>query len=123
MRARVERTIGTAEVLAILGGDDRIFRSGNAPQGTATPYITWFTIGDEPFDHLSGPPKTDRDTVQIDCYAGPGGSAERGVLDLAGAVRDALDAAGISNRLVVDLLEPDTMLYRIGLQADFIHDR
>jgi len=42
---------------------------------------------------------------------------------LAFAVRDALDLAGIANRLVVNSREPETRLYRIGLEADYITSR
>jgi hypothetical protein len=40
---------------------------------------------------------------------------------LATAIRDAVDAAGFSNRLIINQRDPDTKLYRIGIQADFIN--
>ncbi len=119
----VYRVLSTPEVTALLGSPPRIFGSGSAPQGVEAPYITWFVVTGDPHDHLSGPPESDADTVQIDCYAGPDGSAEKQVGQLAKAVRDALDQAFFTNRLVIDGREPDTGLYRIALQADFIHNR
>jgi len=122
--APVFRTIATPAVRTLVGGHDpRIYGSGNAPQGTATPYITWFTVAGQPYNQLGGAPDGDNDTVQIDCWAGPGDAGELACVELARAVRDALDAAGIVNRVVIHTREPDTRLFRIGLQADFIRGR
>ncbi|WP_454674842.1 DUF3168 domain-containing protein [Achromobacter pestifer] len=119
----VYRMLLTPQILALLGNPPRIYDSGAAPQGVATPYLTWFVVVGDPHDHLSGPPESDADTVQLDCYAGPDGPAKKQVSALARAVRDALDEAFITNRLVIDNREPDTGLYRIALQADFIQNR
>lgn len=115
------KTISTPAVTAIVG--DRIYGKGRAPQGTPTPYITWFVVTGNPYDHLSGPPGADNDTVQIDCWAGPADDQEGVCNQLAIHVRDALDAAGLANQLIVDMREPDTELFRLGLQVDFIHNR
>ncbi len=121
MFAPIYRTIRTPEVIAVVG--DRIYSSGLAPQGVAAPYITWFVVAGQPYDHLSGPPGADTDTIQIDCWAGPEDVQELVCMNLAKAVRDALDAAGQANRIIVNTREPDTKLFRIGLQVDFIHNR
>lgn len=120
MLAPVYRTIRTPAVAAIVG--DRIY-ANRAPQGVVAPYITWFTVSGVPYPNLSGAPPGDDDAVQIDCWAGPGDDQERICTDLARAVRDALDAALIVSRLVIHAREADTMLFRIGLQADFIRSR
>lgn len=107
-------------VLTLVGTDPvRIYRHGSAPQGTAAPYITWFSVAGQPYDQISGSPCGDFDAVQIDSWAVDDAQVEV----LAGAVRDALDAAGIANRLVIDQREPATKLYRIGIEADFISSR
>ena len=106
-----------ATVLATV--DDKIGRHGSMPQKTPPPYITWFVVSGQAEDQISGPPDTDFDTIQIDCWS----MDDKQVATLAGAVRDALDAAGIANRVVIDLLEPDTKLYRVGIDADFITNR
>ncbi len=121
MLSPVFRTIATQAVQALVA--TRIYGFGSAPQGVQRPYITWLTVSDAPYEQLSGPPVGDNDTVQIDCYAGPADDQEVICVDLAKAVRDALDAAGISNRVVVNHRETDTKLFRIGLQADFIQSR
>lgn len=123
MFADVYQTLSTPAVLALVGANPRIFGSDNAPQNTPTPYITWFVVVGDPHVQLSGAPPSDADTIQIDCYAGPDGAAEAQVEQLAQAARAALDDAGIVNRIIINTREPDTGLYRIALQADFIHNR
>ena len=121
MFAPVLKTISTPAVTAIVG--DRIFSSGMAPQGVITPYITWFVVDGQPYDQISGAPCGDSDLIQIDCYAGPDDRQEKVCIDLAKAVRDALDAAGQVNRLIINHRETDTRLFRIGQQVDFILSR
>ncbi len=106
-----------ATVASIVG--ENIGRHGSMPQATAAPYITWFTVADAPHDTLSEAPASDFTSVQIDCWS----ADDAEVATLARAVRDALDAAAIVNRVVVDLREPDTKLYRVGIEADFITQR
>lgn len=110
-----------ATILSMVG--TKIGRHGSIPQGTAAPYITWFVVVDDPHNTLSEPPESDTDKVQIDCWAGPSDAADADVARLARAVREALDAAGHHNRVVVDHREPDTKLYRVGIEADLITQR
>lgn len=111
--------IASVAVTAIVA--DRIGGHGEVAQGEVRPYITFFTVIGQPFDQISGPPISDRDTQQIDCWH----ATEKGIRQLARAVRDALDAAGFHNRIVIDHREPAgaTRLYRIAFQADFITNR
>lgn len=118
MLPKVFPVLKTPAVLAIVGGTPvRIFRHGDAPQDSAKPYVTWFEVIGQPYDQISGLPCGDFDSVQIDCWS----MDDTQVETLAAAVRDAIDAAGFSNRLVINHRDPDTKLYRIGLQADFIN--
>lgn len=118
MLPRVLPVLTTPAVLAIVGGTPvRIFRHGAAPQDTAKPYVTWFEVTGQPYDQISGLPCGDFDSVQIDCWS----MDDTQVETLARAIRDAVDAAGFSNRLVINHRDPDTKMYRIGLQADFIN--
>ena len=100
---------------------NRIAGHGEIPQGTDKPYITWFTVIGQPYDQLSGTPCGDFDTVQIDCWHQTG----KGVKALALAVRDALDAGGHANRVIIDNREPagTSRLFRVTFQADFIASR
>lgn len=116
MLAPVFRTIHTPAVASIVSG--RVY-AAIAPDGVARPYVTWFTVVDVPHANLSGPPPGDGGTIQIDCWA----EEERVCINLATAVRNALDADNTVNHVAVHTYEPDTNLYRIGLQADFIRNR
>lgn len=108
---------GAAAVVAIVG--TKIGRHGSMPQETVAPYITWVIVADQPHDTLSESPGSDFSTVQIDCWSADDAQA----VALARAVRNALDAAGHHNRVVVDLREPETKLYRVGIEADLITQR
>lgn len=106
-----------ATVLALVGENIGM----NMPPETPVPYVTWFIVTGQPHDTLSEAPQSDFTSVQIDCYSAP--TAERTVRDLAEAVRDALDAVGVHNRVVVNLRENETKYYRVGIEADFITQR
>lgn len=112
--------ISTTAVKAIVGTSPvRIYNHGQAPENVVLPYITWFVVIGNPQDNISSSPCADIDTVQIDCWSDDRAKVET----LASAVRDALDAAGHLNTLIIDTYESDTKLYRIGLQASFIKSR
>ncbi|MFS8372427.1 DUF3168 domain-containing protein [Xanthomonas campestris] len=117
MLPKVYRTIHTPAVAAIVG--DRIGRHGEVPQDEQRPYIVWQIVTGLPYDTLSEAPKGDATNVQIDCYH----ATDSGVEDLALAVRAALDALLIANRVVINNRDSETRLYRIGLEADFIDQR
>lgn len=124
----VFQVLNVASVRALVGTNPvRIYRHGSAPQGVAPPYITWFEVAGQPYDQISGAPCGDLDSVQIDCWAGngdpSGNDGDTQVETVAAAVRDALDTAGIANRLVVNQRDPDTKRFHIGLEADFISSR
>ena len=123
MFAPINQTLNTAAVRAIIGTPPRIYSSGDAPQEVVAPYITWFVVGIQPYDHLSGAPDADSQMIQIDCWAGPDDDQEPVCVNLAKAVRDALDAAGQANTVIVNTREPDTKFYRISFQTDFIFNR
>ena len=97
----------------------RIYRHGNAPQDVVKPYITWFVVSGVPELQISGMPCSDVDTIQIDVWH----ETDLGVETLAYAVRSALDSAGHSNQMILNLRETDTKLYRIGFQTDIIRSR
>lgn len=113
----VFQTIRSPDVIAIVGA--RVYRHGSAPQDVAKPYVTWFLVSGDPAEQISGKPCADFDEVQIDCWH----QTDAGIEALALAVRDALDEAGISNRVVINQRETDTKLYRIAFQASFISSR
>ena len=97
----------------------RIYRHGAAPQDVLKPYITWFVISGIPEIQISGTPCSDVDTIQIDVWH----ETDAGVETLAYAVRTAIDSAGYANRMIQDLRETDTRLFRISFEADIIQSR
>lgn len=114
MFPKVFRVISTDAVKAIV--DSRIGRHGEVSPGAEKPYITWQLVADDPQLQISGRPCTNFTAIQIDCYH----PTDAGIEQLAVAVRDALDAARVANRVVIDARDTETRLYRVGLQADFI---
>jgi len=109
----------TANATVVAMVANRIGRHGVVQQTETKPYITWQIVLGQPYDNLSSTPCGDFTTVQIDCYH----QTDAGVQQLGVAVRAALDAAGIHNRVTVNNRDPDTKLYRVGLDADFITNR
>lgn len=106
-------------VVAILGATPKVYRHGTAPQGTIAPYVVWSVINGDPENNLSGVPSIDRLTLQVDCYH----TTDGGIELLATAVRDALEPHMALTGIPIDQREPDTGLYRIGLQFDVWHGR
>lgn len=96
---------------------NRIYRHGSAPQNVVKPYITWFVVTGNAEVNLSDSPCVDVDNIQIDCWS----ETDTQIETLAYAVRKALDDAKIVNRIVQNSREDDTRLFRIGIEADFIH--
>lgn len=113
----VFQTLQTSEIIGIVG--DRIGAHGEVAQTEARPYVTYQTVTGQAHDNLSDAPGSDFTTVQIDCYAKTQTTAK----DLARAVRAALDAGLIVNRVILTAREPETRLFRVGLEADFITRR
>ena len=113
----VFKTLSTTAVTAIVG--TRIGRHGEVAQDEVRPYIVWQIVIGQPYDNLSAAPCGDFTTVQIDCYH----PTDKGIQELGVAVRAALDAAGVHNRVTVNNRDPDTKLYRVGIDADFITNR
>ena len=104
---------GSAAVAALVS--DRIYAHGAAPQTVVKPYVTWQLIAGVPLNNLSDLPPGDQMTVQVDCWH----TTADGIEALATAVRDAIEPVAHVTGVVVNLREPATLLYRIGMQADW----
>ena len=76
-------------------------------------------VGAAPELNLSDLPTHDRMQVQVDCYS----LDDTEVVTLATAVRDAIEPSAAMTAIVVDQREPETGLYRMALQFDFLPDR
>jgi hypothetical protein len=106
-----------ATVLSLVS--TRIYRHGSAPQNVEKPYITWFMVFGMPELQISGTPDSDMDTIQVDIWS----DTDQGVESLAYAARTAFDNAGYAARIVQDLREAETRIYRISLEVDIIQSR
>lgn len=102
-------------VTAIVGAEPRIYRHDAAPQDVDRPYVTWFLVTGTPENELSDVPGMDRIAFQVDCWHQQDG----GIEDLAQAVRDAIEPHAHMTAIVVNGYEPETKLYRIGMQFDY----
>ena len=109
-------TAGVA-VTTIVG--TRIYRHGRAPEHPTRPYVTWYLINSAAENNLSDVPETDRETIHVDCWH----PEDRGVVDLATAVRDAIEPIAHCTGIPINAPEPETKLYRIGLQFDWFTSR
>ena len=100
-------------VSAIVG--NRIYPHADAPQDVAAPYVTWFMAGGAPVNTMSESPIVDQITVQIDCWH----STSAGVVQLASAVRDAIEPHAHITGYPINAKDTETQRYRIGLQLDW----
>jgi hypothetical protein len=94
---------------------DRIYPHGEAPQNVERPYVTWFLVSGLPENELDGLPDVDRCAVQIDCWADDG----TGAVQLASAVRDAIEPHAHVTNIALNGKEPETGLYRFAIQTDY----
>ena len=93
----------------------RIYPHGDAPQDVARPYVTWFLVADAPENNLSELPDIDRQAVQIDIWAESGSAA----VQLASAVRNAIEPHAHVTNIALNGREPETGLYRFAIQIDY----
>lgn len=104
-------------VSAIVG--TRIYPHGEAPHDVARPYVTWFLVSDVPQNLLDAAPDIDRATVQVDCWH----PTSAGVVQLASAVRSAIEPRAHVTNIFLNGREPETRLYRFAIQLDYWQPR
>lgn len=117
MHPPVFTLLNTPVICGYVGSNPvRIFDFGIAPPDVARPYIVFNQVAGNPFTNVSDAPCADVDLMQIDLY-----SDDRAqIRALSKEVQSVLDAAGVFNRLTMQVYEPETGLFRIGLDADFV---
>lgn len=96
----------------------RVYPAGEAPQGTATPFVVFRIANGLPESYLTGGPTVDQFTVQVDVYADTVATAREG----AGELIQALECRGYI-RHAGEFREPETRKVRISFDADFFVDR
>ena len=109
-----------AGVTALLGGDDiRFYPWGEAPQDVEKPYAVWFQINGSPEASMSCPPDMDLIGIQVDVYS----DVAMQTVDVAKALRTAIENEATLTAFRQWEREPDTRLYRYQLDVDFFVER
>ena len=107
---------GDTNVTDIIGvNPTRCYLFAAAPQNTQQPFVTWHVSTSTPENHLDRLPVVDQDRVQVDCWA----TSPTVCIQLAGAVRDALE---LHTHMITKLnmgKDPDTNLHRWVLEFTF----
>jgi hypothetical protein len=107
-------------VRALIGSNPvRLYPFGEAPQGVAKPYAVWQTINGSPENFLSGRPDADNYSVQVDVY----GLTSESVLQVAGALRNALELDAHITNWGNTSRDYETKNYRYNVGVDFIQNR
>lgn len=105
------------QVQALLGGaEPRIYPFGQAPQSPVKPYAVYSTISGMPYNKLNCRPSADAQTLQVDVYSTTASQATAA----AKAIRYAVELKCYVKRYNGDLKEPETQLYRVSMDLDFI---
>ena len=107
-----------AGVTALIGSGNncRCYPFGFAPQGTQIPYVTWQSISGLPLNKLTSGAFCDTLRTQVDCWASTGA----GALDLAEAVRSALEPVGVCVSINLAERDTETQIYRYSMDFEFI---
>lgn len=109
-----------AGVTALLGNSPvRLFPFGEADLNTARPYAVWQTISGFPDNLLAESPEVDFYSVQVDVY----GASSDQVLDVAEALRDAIERDAYVTSWNSTSRDSETEDYRFTFSADFIVER
>lgn len=105
--------IASSAVSAI--AQTRIYPHADAPQGATRPYITWHIVSGVPQNSLSNLPDIDNISVQVDCWD----MSATSVVDLAQAVRNAIEPYAHMVAIPFNSRDTETRLYRMTLQFDW----
>lgn len=104
-------------VQAKVGADPvRIYDFGSAPADVQKPYMVFQQVANERLNNVSDAPCGDVDSIQLDIYA----ETREAARDVARVVRTVLDLAGITHHLILQLQEPETQLYRVGFELNYL---
>lgn len=107
-------------VTALLGSPPRLYPFGEAPQGVATPYAVWRVVTGSPENYLAGRPDIDGWTIQVDVYDAGSGT---NVINVAKAIRDAVELKARIGRWGGQDRDPDTGSYHVSFDVDWMTPR
>jgi hypothetical protein len=114
------RLNASSAVKALLGTSPlRVWPFGEVMAGAIKPYAVWQIITGSPENFLAGVPDTDGFTTQLDVY----GDTPATVRAAAVALRDALEPVAYIVSWREPPREPDTNLYRISFDVDWLTPR
>ncbi len=97
----------------------RIHDFGQAPQGVAYPYLTFYQVSGRPHENISDAPCSDTDIVRVDIWA----QQPEHVATLAKAVQAVFDQHRQSNRLAMQTIDDETGAYRVCIEVEWLHSR
>ena len=106
-----------ADINALIAG--RIYRHGEAPQGTIKPYITWFIVGATPENALSCVPDIDKFKLQVDTWS----EQDAQVVQITKLVRSVLEIHANLVDIPSDERDEKTRLFRMTLEFDWLYSR
>lgn len=108
-------SVSTA-VTALLGSNPlRVYPHGSAPQGVATPYVTWHVVGGAPENTLSCAADMDLVAMQVDVW----GATATSTMDAAKAVRAAIESSAYIVSWRGTSKDPETKHYRVSFDIDW----
>ncbi|MBX7275484.1 DUF3168 domain-containing protein [Pseudomonas sp. ERGC3:05] len=104
-------------VTALLGaGPTRLYPHGEAPEGTAKPYVVWQVVSGSPLNYINCVPSTDRYGLQVDVYADTASSAD----DVVVALRRVIAQQAYITGFGIDTRDKDTHSYRKGFDVAWL---
>lgn len=107
-------------VTALLGENPlRVFPFDEAEEGVEYPYATYTVPTGEPQNTMDKIPQIDKLSTQVDVW----GKTHASALDVAAAIRDALEPYAHMVGLGSMSRDPETKSYRVRLDFDFFTER
>lgn len=112
--------INTTAVKAIFGSKPlRVLPFGDVDPTIVKPYAAWQNVFGSPENYLGDAPRMDAWGIQVDVYA----TTEAECDAAAKVLRDALELVAYITNWRATLREPDTKLYRMGFDVEFLSAR
>lgn len=97
----------------------RVFPQGAAPEGVSRPYAVFQQITGSPENYLNQRPDADDSTTQVDVYADTVDVARSAAI----VIRDSVEGVSYVSAVREMGRDPDTNLYRVSVDIDWITHR
>jgi len=119
----VKDIAGVRAVLKTGSGPVRVYGFGLAPPNVLKPYAVFQQVYGEPENNLSQRPTDDYYTTQIDVYDEPSPVGAERILQVAQALRDAIEPVAYITAWRGMDRDPETANYRFSFEVDWIIHR